>query len=608
MKEKFMNNEYWFSLFGVIAYYCMGISNVLNENNTTYALEQIHQYDSSLFANNFAVYNTGMSARFFLNFIVGFGMKLTHGSWTTVVVPLIYLGVFILAVATVEIVFNITEKNRLFLVFVLAFFLKNSINTGFPGWGSFELDSIGMGTAYTFTMLALSQVIGKNKKWNLAWIFLSVAALCHVHEGIWGFCLLFVIYVCQVVKEKTLGLGKRHWAFVVFVVVLGICVIPGLYGEPSGLTSEEFVKIYAYYRTPHHLVPSAWGINSILKYLFIILGTALVRIITLSFTNKEGCKEFYLETGLAVGSWIVAICTVYLFTEIFPVVPIVTMFIPKYLKYIGILSQIWCIECIDDWIEKDEIMIAGLSAVTVWCASLQDLIGVFVFYGVFLVALVLWKKYEVKEMKYMMPIGVLGIVTGMASGNLANAIVLIFFLYCIIPWKRWAIMKKTVPNSFVVIALSVLMLLIATKDKVWTICNGDLVRVTSKSYLENAMGGDLYNLAIVFENTTDTDETFISDPYSSMTSWFQLGSRRNSYTNNKNVPAAQSQIKEWYERIEETRDILARECDEIHDIMERADVDYILVNIENYEKFDMSETFQIRNVSANDQFRIYEIK
>lgn len=608
MRKKLRDKEYWLSVFSVIAFFCMGISNALNENNTTYALEQINQYDGSIFADNFAVYNGGMSARFFMNFMVGLGMKITHGSWTAVAIPLVYLGVVVLAVATVEIVFNIFEKYRLFLVCILAFFLMSSVNTGFPGWGSFELASIGMGTAYAFTMLALSQVIGKEKKWNIAWIILSIAALCHVHEGLWGFCLLFIIYVCQVVKEQSFGLGKRHGAFIIFVIVLGICVIPGVFGEPSGLTNAEFVEIYAYYRTPQHLVPSAWGLSSILKYLAVIVGTALIRCLTIRLLNKEQCKEFYLEAGLAIVSWIAAICVVFLFTEVIPVASIVTMYIPKYLKYVGILSQIWCIKCIYDWIEKDGLIVAALLAVTVYCASSQNIVGVAIFYGVFMVAVILWKKYEVEEMQFLLPLGVLGVVAGINGSSMIYAIGIIFFIYCIVIWNKWESAKKFIHNTIFVAVMSALMIFVAAKDRAWTISDGRLSRVTANSYLVNGMGEELYGLAIDFENTTEIDDVFISDPDAGMTCWFQLGSRRNSYTNNKNVPAAQSQIKEWYERIVATQGIFGKDASEIYCLMIDADIEYILVNVENYEKFDASELFEARNLSANDQYRIYEIR
>ena len=609
MKEKLRDKEYWLSLFGVEAFYCMGISNSLSDNNTTYALEQINQYDGSIFANNIAVLSSGMSARFFMNFIVGLGMKITHGRWTAVAIPLIFLGVVVLAIATVEIVFNISKKYRLFLVCILALFIRNSVNTGFPGWGSFELASIGMGTAYTFTMLALSQVIGKEKHWNAAWLILSVAALCHVHEGLWGFCLLFIIYVCQAVKEKSLGLGKRHLAFIVFVIVMGICVIPGIFGEPSGLTNAEFVDIYAYYRTPHHLVPSHWGLRSILKYLAVIVGTALIRIAVIRLINKEPVKEFGLEAGLAIGSWIASLCVVYLFTEIFPIASIVTMYIPKYFKYVGILSQIWCVKCIRDLTEKDEFLLAGLATVTVYFASAQNIKGIAAFYAVFLAGIILWKKYETEEMKYLLPLGILATVAGTSGGaTILHSVAFIFFFYCIIIRNKWEPAQKIFRNTAVVIALSAAMLIIGSKDKIWTISDGSLSRVTASSYLVNGMGEDLYSLSRKFKKTTKPDEAFISDPKSNMTCWFQLGSQRNSYVSHKNVPAAQNLIKEWYERILETQGLFDKETVEIHGIMEHADIDYILVNAENFEKFDSSGEFQVRNKSANDRYRIYEIR
>ena len=51
MKERLKDREYWLCLMGVIGYYIFGISNILNQNNATYALEQIHSYDNSIFAD-----------------------------------------------------------------------------------------------------------------------------------------------------------------------------------------------------------------------------------------------------------------------------------------------------------------------------------------------------------------------------------------------------------------------------------------------------------------------------------------------------------------------------------------------------------------------------
>ncbi len=184
--EKNSKKKYLLCFIGVMIYYFQGISTALNENNTIYALEQINRYDQNIFADNIAVYVDGVSARFFMNWVVSFCMKFSNGSWVGAAVPLIYFGCVILAVATVEMVFHISEKYRELLVIFLAVLLRKNVNTGFPGWGSFEMASLGMGIGFAFAMLAAAQVVGRKQNWTGAWLFLSIATLCHIHEGMWG--------------------------------------------------------------------------------------------------------------------------------------------------------------------------------------------------------------------------------------------------------------------------------------------------------------------------------------------------------------------------------------------------------------------------------------
>ena len=74
---------------------------------------------------------------------------------------------------------------RELLVIFLAVLLRKNVNTGFPGWGSFEMASLGMGIGFAFAMLAAAQVVGRKQNWTGAWLFLSIATLClltlHLH-------------------------------------------------------------------------------------------------------------------------------------------------------------------------------------------------------------------------------------------------------------------------------------------------------------------------------------------------------------------------------------------------------------------------------------------
>ena len=604
--EKNSKKKYLLCFIGVMIYYFQGISTALNENNTIYALEQINRYDQNIFADNIAVYVDGVSARFFMNWVVSFCMKFSNGSWVGAAVPLIYFGCIILAVATVEMVFHVSEKYRELLVIFFAILIRKNVNTGFPGWGSFEMASLGMGIGFAFAMLAAAQVVGRKQNWTGAWLFLSIATLCHIHEGMWGGVFLVLLFY-QVIEKRVIP-WKENWTFIVYIVSLGICAFPGIVGESSGITAAEFIDIYAMYRHPHHLVPSVWGAEKIWRAFLVLAGTAFLRYLTICCTNeKNDHKVFLVEAGLSLGAWIGVLCITYVFIEIVPLPVIAVMFIPKFFRYVSILSLLWCIKSVRDFMMDQDYLTAVMLLIVIMEAATMKPKEVLLLYAVAALGIVLVRKFAIEEMKYLPVI----CTFAMSLWNHPSAVVLystlIVLVYMTVLCKKKGLLSEIYNRRLLVVVFLTMVLIYGTEGRFWRWTGTEIALVTSTSYLSNAAGEDIFTLAKEFQQSTNTEAVFLTDPKLSKASWFQLVSERNCFVAWKTIPSNRSLVKEWYRRIEETEALFEKQTGEIVEIMKEEKLAYILVPKNYYKEFEIAKEFKVKNISPNNEYRVYEI-
>ncbi len=151
----------------VLLIFITALGNGISENNLVYAVEQIHEYDRSLFLSNIFMAEGTISAKYFLNKVLSAFMHITGGNWQNVAVPYIYLGVVVLAVSVLSVTYRITEKNRNLISVIIAFTILVNICGQVGGYTLFTnslIESIRMGMGFAVATLGISFVVWGGKR------------------------------------------------------------------------------------------------------------------------------------------------------------------------------------------------------------------------------------------------------------------------------------------------------------------------------------------------------------------------------------------------------------------------------------------------------------
>lgn len=325
--------------------------NSLGLNNSIYAIEQLHAYDSGLFTGNPAIMFGEKTPRIFMNWLFKQCMQLFSLSWEDTAFWITYAGVLPYSFGTVNAVWRLCDKNRLLYTVLLTIFIARGITSGFPGWTTFEPDTLGLGIAFGFSLAAVSYVIGEQKNWLGAWIMLSLSMLFHVHEGIWGCAALFLLWAAEAIEGRALSF-RAFRGFPVYAAAAVLCILPSLMSNAGTLPDREFVRIYANIRTPHHLVPSSWGWKTTGSYFLLLLYPAGLYLQFCYKKQKDKMKPFIWKTVICLLSWLAALAVTWFFTEAHPSSLIVTMTVPKFFRYISLLAIFVYLSVIKGYLDR----------------------------------------------------------------------------------------------------------------------------------------------------------------------------------------------------------------------------------------------------------------
>ncbi|MGI6680976.1 MAG: hypothetical protein ACOX3T_05815 [Bdellovibrionota bacterium] len=610
----FIRYNYLFSFFCVLSLFIWKLPSSLNSNNAVYALEQINMYDSSIFANNIAVSQSVFSPRFFMNMLVSSIMKLNGGNWTSATLILIYFSAIILAFACVNIAFSFTKRYCVSASIIFSVFIAFSINSHYPGWGSFEIPSIGLGGGFAFSMLALSLVVGTKKRWNLAFIFLSFATLFHIHEGIWGATTICTLLLYDTIINKNFSIkkifSKIKIGFPIFITILLVSAMLGIMGSSGTISVQDFKNIYIS-RVSHHIFPQAWRLLYKAKYFSLILFAAILRLQTLYYLDRKKCKNFFILSSLFIISWLLVLFVAYITTSV-RVCPIVaTMYITKYFRYIAIISIIWCLRTIINWLESKEWLIAISIFLTICFSNVLPFNLIIYPYLMVYFFINLYKGYNVKYVKFLFIALVILIFLQTSDRYFITFLCIAAFLSLILFCHKNEYLKILSSNIILLLVISITLLSYTSYKKIWNRYNGRIEIINSKEYLTNAVGKEFFRLAKRFERKTKKNEMFVGHPTDGdKTAWFQLLSYRNTFSSRKVLPSDMGRLVEWDKGIKRTIKMFDKNTGikKIKRFLNRHNIKYVLLNKELYEKFDKSSYFDVFVSSYDDSYKIYYLK
>ena len=578
----------------------------MSHNNTIYAIGQLHAYDAELYNNNPTIVTGEESPRMALEFLVAGCMKIFGMSWETVAVLLLYLGLVPLAYAVVNLSIKLFEEEHYQILAVCFGLLVGTIaEMGMAHFGNMSA-SLGSGAGLAFSFAAISEVIGKKKRWDLAWVWAIFALVFHIHEGIYGGGILCILWIFEWLEGKKPNWKALRLGILWFIVVLAFS-LPSLMTAETSMTSEMFVYIYAILRTPHHMVPSHWGIKMIVMYFLLLLYPAAFWLYRMKVENDKKIKVRTIEIALCLFAWLAVVAVEWLFIEVYPVAAVASLMIPKFFKYISFLSLIVYMKVIAGYFKQGKyewgVLIFLFSMVAPSVKTESDFVFGFVSFLCLLGAQWYFDKNDNRTLKLTFAI-IYILILGMRLGTLPAALLIIA------PFALWEgkNIKKPVLKIASIVLVELVLITVIGYHKFYAIDGHKLQWITPHKYITASMTEEAYDLAIDFKSSTDADEQFISDPDKPVTDWFQLVSRRSTYVSWKNIPSSKGAMQIWYDRYLEISNLFDKDVSEVYHLMENQDISYILVPNEFFDIYDSSELFEMSFMSKEDAYRIYCIK
>lgn len=587
-------------VLGILIFY---MPSKMSHNNTIYAVGQLHAYDGELYGNNPAIVTQEGSPRMALEYLVTGCMKLFGMEWETVAVLLLYLGLFPLAYAAVNLSVKLFEdKYARILAIALGLLLGTTAEMGMAHFGNMSA-SLGSGAGLAFSFAAISEVVGKKRRWDLAWVWAVLALVFHIHEGIYGGGILCILWIFQWIEDKKPDWKALRLGILWFAVVLAFS-LPALITAKAEMTSELFVYIYAILRTPHHMVPSRWGFKMILMYFLLLVYPASFWIFQMREQQDKKIKVRMVEIALCLFAWLAVVGVEWLFIEVYPVAALASLMIPKFFKYISFLSLIVYMKVIADYFRQgkyDRGILIFLFAMTAPSVSTEaDFALVFISFLCLILAQQYFSRNDNDTMKLIFTM-VYILVFGARLGTLPMALLIVVpFLM-----RESGVRKSSGLKAAGIILAELVLITVAGFGRFYTIDGQKIALMTPQRYVMASMSEEAYDLAVEFGLSTDKDEMFISDPDKPLTDWFQLVSRRSAYVSWKNIPSSKGAMQIWYDRYLETDNLFEKDVPTVYELMKDRGISYILVPGEFFDIYDESELFELSSVSEKDAYRIY---
>lgn len=319
----------------------MFISKDLSADNLIYVIGDIQTYNHSLFNGNVYMGEGVISPRYILDAIFNVIMHANGGDWAGAALVLVYFGTIIQSLGIANFARRI---NRNYQIAISAIFtcLIAYCDNYLAEFSLIALTSTSIGIALAFSILSISFLIGDHRNYLVAWIFAVCAIVCHIHEGIYCCAVIFLFAAIDCIIQKKI-LFKENKSIIIAVIALLAVVLSSMLTDHMDISNSEFVYIYSNFRTPHHLVLSAWGIDSIYKTIWIDICLLLLCIAERNNAKFPRVKQYLYEAIALVSAWIATVLLMYVFTEIKPIAFVSTLYLSKSFKYVLLIALIWIV-------------------------------------------------------------------------------------------------------------------------------------------------------------------------------------------------------------------------------------------------------------------------
>ena len=178
-------------------------------------------------------------------------------------------------------------------------------------------------------------------------LFVGIASLFQVLYGLTASLLILATYFLShfYLKKDYFSLKKWLFSCLIMLIFAAASLIPYFSDAvSSAMSTNEFVDIVAYFRNPHHYVPSYFPIQTwIFTICFFLASYFSFRIMKMQnsyHNNYKKITEFIFQTKILTALILFGFLLGYVFVEIIPIKIITTA---QTFRYIVLLKWIACI-------------------------------------------------------------------------------------------------------------------------------------------------------------------------------------------------------------------------------------------------------------------------
>ncbi len=264
--------------------------------------------------------NSGFGPRFYYSHLIAF---LSHIAPLTVIFFILtFFSNFVIILVTYYFCKNFFRNNDFscllipgFMMFFVGFNIGGSGNI----WDTYLTPT---SLSISFILLAVYELFIKANRLR-ANILLFISVLIHPILGFYGWIVsfgsLFIYnFLCRN-KIESKGLFNTILLPIIFVICW---IIPKQIFMKGSIPSQKFINIYAYFRLPHHIIPSQFPVTSYIRYLAVLSALALLIHINwkhkLLNNNHINLRLFHLSFVSMI--ILIVFCTIgFIFTEIIPI-------------------------------------------------------------------------------------------------------------------------------------------------------------------------------------------------------------------------------------------------------------------------------------------------
>ncbi len=597
--------DFWISVFLVTVVILLAGMVYATGDLTTYMATPLAIANDGIFTNDFSIMEfVRPNAQSISDNILALLLKLGV-SWQALSAVLYIITVAVFAGGIIAISKRVAGEKYYIVAGVLMFFSIYAVSGLRIGRNPIWYPSFYYAQA-AFCIGIWGFVKALDKKWYAAYILFAVATLLHFTSGSYCAAFMLVFLIIQAIKEKKYKLLFAPLIWMAACIAIFLMMYLSRTTGSGLLSNDQFVKIHAYLRHPHHHVPSSWEKLEWVNYIAYIAAAFLV----LYYSAQDNGLYKKIKSFLIITTFLMAgiLAINFVFVEIIPIAfiaklqPARSVFVYRFF-----IAAILAFSVHGLVIKKEYYAAALIIFMTALPQiNIKTYSGILLLLsGVYLIAARYFKNKNIVSLNvicHLCAIMLVVLTIFIFASNIAVFITVLYSLAFIallaMIYMADMLADKKGEALFVKAAAALLAALIILVP--WVDVKGNFEGITLKNPRNAFTLSDIDEsariLALRFNAKTDEDALFLGDPNDITTSYFRIFSLRSSVVAFKNMPFTDSGMLEWAERLSALKAVSVGEdgyyirnttsfdelsTQEILDVAAKYEAGYLLVDFED---------------------------